>query len=102
MPTLYDVKKRSEGTFPCGACNCRCNRYIFNQCHLLNIEIYFCRTGKLHLPEDICALAFNLELDYWGIDDIYIEPCCQGNFPGKTEMVLMLLTNRPKNNMAEA
>ncbi len=34
------------------------------------------RTGTLHLTSGVCALVTKTELEYWGIDELLLEPCC--------------------------
>ncbi|XP_072033922.1 potassium voltage-gated channel protein Shaw-like isoform X2 [Amphiura filiformis] len=40
----------------------------------------FYRTGKLHAPCDVCGPLFEDELQFWGIDEKQIEPCCWANY----------------------
>lgn len=38
------------------------------------LDIY--RTGKLHFTEKSCALVMKQDFDFWGIDEMLLEPCC--------------------------
>jgi hypothetical protein len=50
--------------------------------------INFYRTGKLHLVDDICVISFHDDLIYWGIDEYYLELCCQNKYHQKKDHVL--------------
>ncbi|XP_035379999.1 potassium voltage-gated channel subfamily S member 2 [Electrophorus electricus] len=58
----YDVQKkefyfdRNPGLFP----------YV---CH-------FYQTGKLHIMEELCIFSFCQEIEYWGINEFFLDSCC--------------------------
>ncbi len=41
-----------------------------------NKLIFFPFQGKLHFTERSCALVLKHDFDYWGVDEMMLEPCC--------------------------
>ena len=48
----------------------------------------FYRTGKLHMFENMCVLAFHEDLIYWGIEDCYLENCCHLKYHQRKDALL--------------
>ena len=45
-----------------------------------NSILDFYRLGTLHLTVDTCAMVFKDDLAFWGIDELYLDPCCALKF----------------------
>ena len=64
---FYPAFKSSEGR----------NEYFFNRnptCFNSILDIY--RMGKLHCNKTSCALSYLDDIEYWGFNELFLDPCC--------------------------
>lgn len=70
----------------CDDYDINCNEYFFdrNPCAFRTI-MTFLTAGKLRLLREMCALSFQDELIYWGIEEEHLEWCCKKRLRQKEE-----------------
>lgn len=72
----------------CDDFNLDTNEFYFDrQPRSFSSVIDFYRTGKLHLPDDLCVMSFKEDLDYWEIDDYNLDSCCQQRYHQRRDNV---------------
>lgn len=85
---LCRVKSHSELMSLCDDYNLAKNEFFFDRnATSFNAILNFYRTRVLHLVEDMCVVAFKDDMDYWGINELYLHPCCQQRYHQRKEMV---------------
>jgi potassium voltage-gated channel Shaw-related subfamily C member 1 len=62
------------------------NEYFFDRDpHSFLAILNYYRFGQLHVPISTCGHLFSEELNYWGICDTNIQPCCWTNYINQKE-----------------
>ena len=78
------------------------NEYYFNRDpYLLNMFLNFYNNDRLHMDDNVCANYFGQELQYWSIDDINIDACCQLKYFDKKDQIQdeLKIENKEQNNL---
>uniref|UniRef100_A0A3P8XZS8 BTB domain-containing protein n=1 Tax=Esox lucius TaxID=8010 RepID=A0A3P8XZS8_ESOLU len=61
----------------------------------------FYRTGHLHVREELCVLSFLQEIEYWGIDELRIDPCCRDFYYRRKALKESLDVNEVEDDASE-
>ncbi|XP_029442119.1 potassium voltage-gated channel subfamily S member 3-like [Rhinatrema bivittatum] len=54
---------------------------------LFRYVLNFYYTGKLHFMEELCVFSFCQEIEYWGINELFIDSCCSNKYQERKDIV---------------
>jgi len=79
------------------------NEYFFDRHpRSFNSILNFYRTGNLHVIDEMCIMAFSDDLEYWMINEVFLESCCQNKYNIRKEHVLEEMKKEANIFKAEA
>ncbi|XP_053106969.1 potassium voltage-gated channel subfamily V member 1 [Hemicordylus capensis] len=63
------------------------NEYFFDRSSQAFHYIHnYYQTGRLHVMDQLCALSFLQEIQYWGLDELSIDSCCRDRYFRRKEL----------------
>ncbi|KAJ7338057.1 hypothetical protein JRQ81_010583 [Phrynocephalus forsythii] len=71
----------------CDDANLMENEYFFDRSSQAFSYIHnYYQTGRLHVMDQLCALSFLQEIQYWGLDELSIDSCCRDRYFRRKEL----------------
>ncbi|XP_073488269.1 potassium voltage-gated channel subfamily V member 1 [Aquarana catesbeiana] len=65
----------------CDDANLLDNEYFFDRSsQMFEYIMNYYKTGRLHVMDQLCAVSFLQEIEYWGIDELSIDHCCRDRY----------------------
>lgn len=65
----------------CDDANLLDNEYFFDRSsEMFEYIMNYYKTGRLHVMDQLCAVSFLQEIEYWGIDELSIDHCCRDRY----------------------